>query len=338
MRLVGRRVSTWLLLLGLGLLIAIVVRVDAREVLALAAQAGSWLLAAILLRMVRLACASWGWRALIAAKTRPPGWSKSVAIYWVGHALSAVSPGDALGEIAKGAFTSRSIDGAITAASLVTHRILLSASGIVAGIVGSFLCLLNPQLPQQPVLVLLAGNIVVGLVLIATWRAIRNGATPWITRMLASTPFLSERVRESLLSGGQRVDRELTSGTASGRNGEIRALAWLAVMRVLQVFEIMVLLRPLMPELEVWNLLLLALLSMSAGQLASFVGAWIPAKLGVLEGTQAVLFAALGFDPAAGVALQLLLRARTIVFVAIGLAIGWRESRDNGVTAKEPSW
>ena len=338
MKFVERRVSTWLLVLGLALFIAIVVHLDAHQVIALASRAGGWLLVAILLRMARLACASWAWRTLIADKTTPPGWGKTFAIYWVGHALSALTPGDAVGEVAKGAFASRSIDGAVIAASLITHRILLAASGIAMGIAGSLLCLLHPQVPREPVLTLLVANLVVVLVLVAVWRAVRHGATPRIARMLAGAPLLSKRTREWLLSGGQQLDRELTSGAKSGRTSTSQALAWLGTMRVLQAVEVVVLLRPLMPELELRNVVLLALLSMSAGQLASFVGAWIPAKLGVLEGTQAVLFAALGLDPASGVALQLLLRARTLAFVAIGLVIGWRESRSKDVAAKEPSW
>ena len=99
MRTVDRRLSTWLLLLGLALLVAVVVRVDAKEVLALVSQAGGWLLVAIVAHMGSLACAAWAWRALVAYKVTPLGWRKSVAIYWVGDAFNALTPGDALAQI-----------------------------------------------------------------------------------------------------------------------------------------------------------------------------------------------------------------------------------------------
>jgi uncharacterized protein (TIRG00374 family) len=333
-----QRVSGWLLLLGFALLVAIVMRLDVHQILSLVVRAGPWLLLAILVRAVRLLCGSLGWRELIAGAADPPSRTKCFSMYWVGHALSAVTPGDALGEVGKGALASRSIDGAVVTASLVTHRILLAASGVLAGIMGSVLCLARPEIPRAPVLALLVGNVVVGLGLIVIWRAIKRGATPRIARLLSRIPLLSKGLREWLISGSHRVDRELAARGAGRTGSELKAFSWLAAMRVLLAIELVVLLVPLLPAVESWNLVLLALLSMSAGQLASFVGSWIPAKLGVLEGTQAALFASLGLDPATGVALQLLLRARTLCFVVIGLAIGWRENRSSQVAAKEASW
>jgi uncharacterized membrane protein YbhN (UPF0104 family) len=333
-----QRVSGWLLLLGLALFIAIVARLDVQEIMALVVRAGPWLLLAILVRAARLLCGSLGWRALIAEGADPPSRAKCFTMYWVGHALSAVTPGDALGEVGKGALAARSIDGAVITASLVTHRILLAASGVVAGIIGSVLCLARPEIPREPVLALLVGNVIVSLGLIVIWRAIKHGATPRVASFLSRIPLLSKGVREWLVSGSHQIDRELATRSVDRTSSELRAFSWLAALRGLQAVELVVLLLPLLPGLKWWSLVLLALLSMSAIQLASFVGSWIPAKLGVLEGTQAALFASLGLDPATGVALQLLLRARTMFFVAVGLVIGWRESRGGGVAAKEPSW
>ena len=337
MRSLERRLSAWLLFVGLALLVAVVVRVDAHEVFTLVSRAGRWLLVAIVLHMGSLACAAWAWRALVAYKVAPPGWRKSVAIYWVGQAFNALTPGDALGEVAKGALASRSIDGVLTAASLITHRLLFAASGIATGIVGSLLCLIHPQLPNRAVLVILGANLVAALSLVVVWQTVWRGATPRIARMLASTPFLSKRSRERLLSGGQQLDRELTSGARSGRRSGLRAVAWLAVMRGVQAVEMVVLLRPLMPDQSLWDLLLLGLLARSAAQLAAWTAPWLPAQLGVLEGAQAFLFAALGLDPSSGVALQLLMRARTLVFAVIGLGIGWRESHGSDVAGEEAS-
>ena len=336
MRSLERRLSIWLLFLGLALLVAVVVRVDAHEVLTLVSRAGGWLLVAIVLHMGSLACAAWAWRALVAYKVTPPGWRKSLAIYWVGDAFNALTPGDALGEVAKGALASRSIDGALTAASLITHRLLFAASGIATGVLASLLCLFHSRLPNEAVLALLGANLVAALPLIVVWYAIWRGATHRITRMFASAPFLSKRSRRRVLSAGRQLDDELAAGAKSGKRNGLQAVAWLAMMRVVQAVEIAVLLRSLVPDQSLWDVLLLGLLARSAAQLASWAAAWMPGQFGVLEGTQAVLFAALGLDPASGVALQLLMRARTFAFVAIGLGIGWREMRGSGLAEEEP--
>jgi hypothetical protein len=49
----------------------------------------------------------------------------------------------------------------------------------------------------------------------------------------------------------------------------------------------------------------------------SLVTSWVPSQLGVQESAQAMVAAALGLDPAAGVALVLLQRIRQIVFVSL---------------------
>ncbi|MBI4391918.1 MAG: hypothetical protein HY575_08510, partial [candidate division NC10 bacterium] len=63
-------------------------------------------------------------------------------------------------------------------------------------------------------------------------------------------------------------------------------------------------------------------LALEAGhQLSRAAGFFIPAKLGAQEGGNLLVFSALGFPAALGVAVSLLRRVRELAWVAVGLVL-----------------
>jgi uncharacterized membrane protein YbhN (UPF0104 family) len=168
-------------------------------------------------------------------------------------------------------------------------------------------------------------------VLLSLGLALRHGLTEKVVQHATRLPWIGERSRDRWIQSSVRVDDELRAlGSLRPRDlGE--ALAWLVLSRLLQIGEVCILLQPLMARTSPDELLLVAVIVHPTIQILTWLGAIVPGRVGVLEGGVALLFSALMFDPAVGVAMQLLRRIRGIATIGVGLLLGavmtGRESR-----------
>jgi uncharacterized protein (TIRG00374 family) len=146
--------------------------------------------------------------------------------------------------------------------------------------------------------------------LVAFWA----GARPvtWITRWL---PADGERWR-SLAAAAVEAEGEIIAFCRRGPAGVLRALGFSLVSWGFLLWEYWLALRFL--GLPVGALETLAVVG--AARLANLLP--FPGGLGVLEASQVIALSSLGYTPAQGAALALLIRARDVAFGGAGLLLG----------------
>jgi len=120
---------------------------------------------------------------------------------------------------------------------------------------------------------------------------------------------------EKLHSWALRVDKDLQSF----RTNYPRRFFWShiaiagnRVFAVLEVFSIMYL-------LDIEGGIRMAILIMSLSQIVAWMFAFVPAQIGVLEGSQKVIFETIGFSAAMGLQFELVRRARKLTLNFFGL-------------------
>jgi hypothetical protein len=132
---------------------------------------------------------------------------------------------------------------------------------------------------------------------------------------------------EAFVSGGGRAGgmagvvghaaARRESRPRAGRGAVVAALALHVCGRALLAAEVAAALWLLGADADIVTTLVLAAVPVALGA----VGWLVPSQLGVQEGAQALVCAALGLDPALGVAVVLLQRIRQVVFVMVALAL-----------------
>jgi uncharacterized protein (TIRG00374 family) len=318
---VTRIVNVVFLVLGIALLVAVLLRLDAGHVWRHVRAAGWFLVPAFFAYASSLAmsAASWGRAFPPAHRVR---FRVLYAVFWAGHAINQVAPGGATGTVVKGTMLARAVDGEEVTASLVTYSYLDAVSVILMTLIGPVLCLVWFDVPRDVVALLALASGVLALGVFGLRVMLRRGLVGHAVRLFRRLPVVRARNLERLQERALRVD-ERVRAFRQARPGDLRAtVAWMAGARAAQVAEAWLLLGALMPEHPSGELFLLALLTQSASQLIQWVAAFVPGRIGVSEGGIALLFELLGFGSVVGLAFGLLRLARKVVGVSMGLVIG----------------
>jgi uncharacterized membrane protein YbhN (UPF0104 family) len=241
--------------------------------------------------------------------------------FWAGHALNAVTPGGGAGEFLKASLLRGKLEGRELATSIILYNGINAVVAAGIAVIGAAVCFVFLDVPRNATGVVLAGALVVlALFLMLLWW-IRSGAASHVVRVARRVPLVRLGNESDLAEKAAEIDRRMGVFMRSRPAALARAVLFATCVRVFQIGETGLLLYPLMPGEPI---VLIAILMQTASQLIIWIAAFVPAKLGVLEGGNAGLFELAGLDPATAFTVVLAKRLRMVLGVAIGLALGSR--------------
>jgi uncharacterized protein (TIRG00374 family) len=314
-------VNSVFLAVGLVLFVVLLVRLDARTIGAQLQRVGPFFAGAFACYVGNLFFASLSWRATIDPRHSQARTMDLWHAFWAGHALNAVTPGGGAGEFLKASLLRGKLEGRELATSIILYNGINAVVAAGIAVIGAAVCFVFLDVPRNATGVVLAGALVVlALFLMLLWW-IRSGAASHVVRVARRVPLVRLGNESDLAEKAAEIDRRMGVFMRSRPAALARAVLFATCVRVFQIGETGLLLYPLMPGEPI---VLIAILMQTASQLIIWIAAFVPAKLGVLEGGNAGLFELAGLDPATAFTVVLAKRLRMVLGVAIGLALGSR--------------
>lgn len=308
------RWSAWVL--GLVVVVLLVHRLGGAAVMEAVARVGprlGWLVAVYAAATTVMA---FPWCLLLPRRARP-SYRGVLAGRFAASGVNAVLPILGTGEIMRLMWLRRSrwTDGT---AALAMDRVLFAIASALSLVAGAVATMLLPRLPRgfgwaALVLAALLGT----LPSLAIWLAVRGKAGGALARLgvrlRRRLPALRLTPAGANVPPAPDLDQALSAQLTAPRGTLAGALALHVLGRGLASLEIYVALRVLGFHTSLATILVLAAVPVAL----SFVGALVPGQLGLQEGAQAAVAAALGLGATAGISLVLLQRIRQLVFVPV---------------------
>ncbi len=326
------------LLLGMGLLAGMLLRLDPNQVFDHLGRIGWWFGLAFGVYVLAVMCSSAAWFLMVDPAAGRVRYRHFLAALWAGHAVNMVTPAASVGELYKATMMKGRIEGRELVASLMTFNFLSTLVTQLFTMLAPLVCLLMVDFPAPVIWALFGTASLFFLPVVGLYVLLRFGAAGKLVKLAAKLPLVRFRDPEALLAKARAIDERVQSFPRRQPGRFALALALLAAVRLLQVAEVWVLLRALMPEQGAGWLLLLALASQTASQLIAWLMTFVPSQVGVAESGSAWLFQTLALDPMLGFAMELARRLRKVLGTAIGLAIGSLAPRWRGVDRPEKQW
>ena len=232
-----------------------------------------------------------------------------------GRAINAVTPLGSLGEATK-ATTLMERTPSRRAIAAVFHYNLASAGvRLLIIILGAPVCGLVLDLPRTLVIALFAGSAVAAVALTAGVLLVRRGMLSTLVDAGRTIRVLSKDRHERWRKKVLEIDRYRPKH--AHQRGRWTSVGWMLLSRVLGVVSTWIVLRSVGYSAGLSTLAAIA----TAGQLISMIASVVPMGLGISEGSNAALFAALGAPPALGVTMVLGSRVTTIMYAVVGLVL-----------------
>jgi hypothetical protein len=300
------------LLIGLLLLPLFVVRIGLGSIVQELHQLGPgvlWILVPYAAGTA-LSAAPWAW---LLPRQQRPGWAQTVAGRFAASGANALLPFFGLaGEPCRLLWLERSarVEGL---AAIVIDRLLYNAAGGVLLIAAAAAAWTTPLSAQ-----LIAAGAGAALLILALSAFTLHAITRWrigrgVQRVLRR--ILGSALRESAL--GEQVDEALRWMARERSRALLPAQLLHCAARALMCLEVYLVLRSLHAPATLAHVLVLSSVPVATSVFASA----IPSQIGVQEGAQALVCGALGLDPALGLVLVLLQRARQLAFVPLTLIL-----------------
>ncbi len=259
---------------------------------------------------------TWAWgRALPPPR---PSLPVLLRVHLVAEAVNNVTPVFALGgEPLKIVLLAGRVPGSTALASVLADNLVHLLSAVPFVVVGLALGVSSHRLPAELVAPLVVVTAALGFLTLLLLRAVAGGAGARVLDRILRWRWFPERLASRLRSSATGVEDRLMAFLDSGTPFGTSLLAHLAG-RFMGAVEAWVILAaigsPVSPGEAVF---VIAVVHVLVNLLFSFV----PSQVGVQEAVAYALFAAIGLDPAAAVALSLVRRARGLLWIVVGLAL-----------------
>lgn len=311
-----RKVEWLFLLLGVGLLAALLDRVGWSEILHQFRQVGWFFLLVLLVSGGRYLFRTVAWRRAFPGREKLPSFLVMFQVRLAGDALNYLSfAGPLLGEPAKATLLRERLPLAVgLGGTLLEAGSFAVASGLVI-LVGLILALLRVTLDEQ---LMQAGwwvAALLALTLLCVWGAIRRQVRiastllGWLSRTPLARWVDPRRPRIEELEG--KLHQFYVQHT---RNFRLMFL-WDCVAQVFAMAEIYIILG----RLGLWVTLADLFILEAMGKVISTMFFFVPARVGTDEGGMGAVFALMGFGLARGVGLALVQRLRALTWSALGV-------------------
>lgn len=311
-----RKLSLIFLLFGIGLLVYLVHDVGPRALWAQLSSIGPSFLLVLLVGLVSMFFLACAWRDLLYRERSTATVMDLFLAGMVGFAVNELTPGSVAGEPVKGAMLRGKIPGPDIVSSLILHNYLYIITNFLQIALGATVGLI--WLDMSPVL--MWGTVVVTVVVAGILgllaMAIRWGMAEHFMRALR---YLRIPIRniEGVIEGAHKADAQARSFHREHRLAFWRAFAWIFAARAMAVVEIWVILELIRHPTSLATLMLLQASSL----LVYVVFFFVPSQMGANELGSTVIFDLLRLNPATGLLMELVRRARKLSVVLIGLCI-----------------
>jgi len=316
----GEKWNRFFLLAGIILFAVLLTRLDAGTIWEQLKRIGWFVIPSILAYVGNQLAAARCWHVLLRPIGQDPGYGAVLRIMWMGHAINAITPGGGAGEIVKTTMLARS---GIPATGIVASLIVYNIENTL--VVGAFnfaaaiLCWwLAPELHDATVPIVIGAGAAF-VIITVIFLIVRSSMAGRTVRMLRRTPLVKRWITEPLIEKADQVDASVTSTFVEQRRAVLSAAFWATIVRVMQIFEVVFLLIPVVPN---DLLVVVTLLVQVTSQLIVWIAAFVPSQVGVLAAGIAGVFKLANLDPASGFAVAVARRARWVFGVGVGLALG----------------
>ena len=329
---IAKHLNALFLMVGIALFAGLILRTDLSGVMVGLRRVGPMFIPAFLCYVGSQLCSTYTWKQCIAPPSSTASYGELLRVFWAGHALNAVTPGGGAGELLKGNFLKGKIPGAQLASSLILYNVVQAVAIASATVIGASISLLALNVPTRATLpIFLAACVIFTVIALGLWL-IRRNAVAKIISLASKLPGMDAINRQSILAIAQQIDSNIAKTHRERPGALIRAMSTSLFARVLQVAEVYFLLKPILTE---GPILLIAILMQTTSQLIVWLMAFVPGRIGVLEGGNMAIFKLAGLDPSAALTVIIAKRLRTILGVSIGILLGghwvWggRDTSDN---------
>ncbi len=245
---------------------------------------------------------------------RRPSFLHVVRAQVAGRAINAVTPLASLGEATKATTLMEQTSSKRAIAAVFHYNLASIGVRLITIVIGAPICALVLDLPHLLTVALLAGSAIAAVALVGGILLVRRG-------MLAS---LVDAVRSVRIIGADRAERwrkkldeidKWKPRRSDGFRKRWLPAMWVIGSRLLSLVSMWIVLRSVGYTAGPGTVAAIA----TAGTLISMIASVVPMGLGISEGSNAALFAALGAPASLGVTMVLGSRITLLVYATIGL-------------------
>ncbi|MBX7149580.1 flippase-like domain-containing protein [bacterium] len=306
-------------ILGAALLIKLIHGFGINNLLKLYEQLGWELIPIITIPLSWFSFQAYGWHEVLAGFKHQIKFIALLRIKLAGEALNTVTPVSFMGgDPLRIYLLNKDIPGTAATASVVLDRTIQTVAVVIfilLGLISSFLFLDLP--PQWKIVFPLVAFAITSLLWFFLHRQ-QQGVFAFLSRALHKLGFkkhMADHIQEKITE----LDQRITQFYRNDRKHFYTSTLHHVLARLCGVVEIYVIAQMLHITLSFNEAFILA----TANVLVNFVFVFIPGSLGVMEGAFGALFLLMGHAPVQGLAIQLVRRFRTLVWIGIGLIV-WK--------------
>lgn len=298
-------------------LVATVWSVGPRALLAQIADIGVGFAVVIAIEIAITAADSAALSGFLGAGGRRPSYLQVLHAQVTGRAVNAVTPLAALGEATKATALMTRTAPQRAIAAVIRYNLASVGLRLTSVAIGAPLVALVVPLPTGLRVVLLVGGglaaVGIGLGMLLVRRGMMQTAIGLLRGARLVSSARAARWRAKLVT----LDRALRSRPDESRRERWAPVAWIALSWLLSLVSMWTILVSVGYLTGPGTLAAIAI----GGTLITFAASIVPMGLGISEGSNAALFAALGAPPAVGVAMVVGGRVVPLCYAAIGLVL-----------------
>jgi hypothetical protein len=249
-----------------------------------------------------------------ASAQHPITYRRVFAAQFSGLAINRLSPGNTLGEPVKVTMLMQHVPEETAISAIVMFNLSSYVVAITVLVIGVPLTVLTLDLPTRIDVIVLAVSAGLAMVALGLVRLARRGALATVTGAARGLRLLSAA------RAARWTDRIAAIDAAIRRIGDPatrRALVFIIASRVGNMVGTVVLLRT--ADIPLSAPVVIAMLSV--GILITWISNIVPLGLGIADGSNLVLYRALGALPEHGLDFTMINRVRTVLLASIGLIV-----------------
>jgi hypothetical protein len=209
------------------------------------------------------------------------------------------------------------------------HVLTTSFVVFLATLIPLFSTVFAPSLTYQ--VTAIAGLVLGGTA--AIWILLRLGLLERLLNRLRRLPWTRLQPSDGTLDGARKVDARLKTFASEHPGDLVKAVVTLIAGRLLAWLEVFV----IMWRLGLDDSMAAVCMVYATTSLANYMLMILPAREGFLEGSTYLIFEWIGFNPAAGLSLELIRRIRKICYQALGVLLTLLFVRSKGPLAVAPA-
>jgi hypothetical protein len=317
----GDRAPTWLrwvtrasIVLGLIALAITVWAVGVDTLVAHLRAIGPWFAVLLVIEGAATFCEA-GSTYLMTRGPGGPAWRKVWVAQFAGRAVNSVTPGANLGEALKVSLLARECSTQRIVAGVMYTALATAIVALTFVAAGSLVTAIAFPLPRAALIVLVVSGVLATALAAALVIMVRRGMLSAFARTAARLHLISAARLARWADRLEDLDARLR-GDVMGQH-RVGAASLVVVAQLLQRGAVCATIFATGYTLGIPQLIAI----LSAGVLLGWVCNVVPLGIGVAEGGNFALFAALGAPASLGVALALAKRVNQIVFAALGFGV-----------------